>query len=65
MNSRTRTCTSVNDLFKETVDPFLFLASMPANKDEYFVVIKLFNAQVEPPLLFHKSITITKSSTFG
>jgi hypothetical protein len=65
VNSRSRACNSVNDLFKEIVDPFLFRASVPANKDEYFVVVKLFNAQVEPPLLFHKAITVAKSATYG
>lgn len=63
INVRTRSCSTVSDLFKDVPDPALFFAPLDAQKDEFLVVVKLFDPSTSPAFTFASCLTIKKESS--
>lgn len=65
VNVRSRTCTIISELFKDVTDPILFYAPITYEKDEFLVIVKVFNALSEPSFVFQNCLKIKKESSRG
>ena len=65
VNVRSRTYTTVSELFKDVTDPVLFYAPIAYEKDEFLVVIKVFTTFSEPNFIFFCCRKIKKESSRG
>jgi hypothetical protein len=62
VNIRTRSCTTVSELFKDTTDPTIFFAPLPIQKEEFLVIVKVFDPKATPKFTFGSCLSIKKDS---
>jgi hypothetical protein len=62
INIRSRSCTFVSELFKDVTEPTLFFAPIDIEKDEFLVLVKLYNPLATPKFIFHCCLRIKKDS---
>lgn len=57
---RARSCSTVSELFKDVQDPTLLFAPVLAGKDEFLVIVKVFDPKATPKFAFADCLTIKK-----
>jgi hypothetical protein len=57
---RARSCSTVSELFKDITDPTLLFVPVMAGKEEFLVVVKVFDPSATPKFAFADCLTIKK-----
>jgi hypothetical protein len=65
VNIRLRSTGTVSDLFKDIPDPTVFFAPIEAEKEEFLLVVKVYDPSASPKFAFAECLTIKKDSRRG